>query len=155
MDKPHLRDTERVMGERTAQWVVQSFTRSISLVHVALGVAILTGGARRFGGLSYQYALDTPGAPWSWGLIALAAGIGCILATYMDSPRGIAASMFVMGFWALFFAITFARAWAHFEEANSTAMVAYAGYALLCCILAGAHLATHPISLPRPWRRRP
>lgn len=147
MDKPHLHDTEQMVSGRAAQWALQAITRTLSTVMAALGVAILVGGERRFGGLSYSFALDTPGAPWSWGALALAAGFGLLLGTFTEDNRMVALGGFACGFWCLFFAITFARAAAAFEEANSTAMVAYGGFAVLFFVVAGAHLAMSPIRI--------
>lgn len=145
MHVPH--DTEQMVEAHGAQWLVQAITRCLSTVMVFLGVAILVGGSKRFSGLSYSFALDTPGAPWSWGTMALIAGLLALSGTFLESNRAVAVGMFVAGFWALFFAITFARAAAKFEQANTTAMVAYAGYAVLCLIVAGAHLSMSPIHL--------
>jgi hypothetical protein len=128
-----------------AQWAMQAITRCLATVMFGLGIAIILGGSKRFSGLSYSFALDTPGAPWSWGALALIAGSLCLAGTFLEDNRMVALGAFACGFWAMFFAITFARAAAKFEEANSTAMVAYAGYALLFFIVAGAHLAMSPI----------
>lgn len=147
MHHPH--ETERMVEARGAQWLVQAITRCLATVMIMLGIAILLGGAKRFSGLSYSFALNIPGAPWSWGSLALVAGALALAGTFLESNRAVAVGMFLGGFWALFFAITFARAAAKFEQANTTAMVAYAGYAVLCVIVAGAHLSMSPIHLRR------
>ena len=143
MHVPH--DTERMIEPHPAQWMAQAVTRCLATVMFVLGVAILLGGSRRFSGLSYQFALETPGAPWSWGTLAIIAGSLCLAGTFIENNRMVAVGAFACGFWALFFAITFARAAAAFEQANSTAMVAYGGYAVLFFTVAGAHLAMSPI----------
>lgn len=144
MHVPH--DTEQMVEAHGAQWLAQAITRCLATVMIFLGVAILLGGSKRFSGLSYSFALETPGAPWSWGALAFAAGGVALAGTFLESNRQVALGMFISGFWSLFFAVTFARAAARFEEANTTAMVAYSGYAVLCFIVAGAHLAMSPIN---------
>lgn len=147
MDKPHLHDTEQMVAPRPAQWALQAITRCLATVMLALGVAILLGGPKRFGGLSYSFALEIPGAPWSWGALAFIAGSALLSGTFVEDNRLVALGGFACGFWCLFFAITFARAAAKYEQANTTAMVAYVGYAVLFFVVAGAHLAMSPIKI--------
>lgn len=147
MDKPHLHDTERMVEPAPAQWALQAIIRTLAMVMILLGVVIILGGPKRFGGLSYSFALDIPGAPWSWGSLALIAGAALLVGTFITDNRMVALGGFACGFWCLFFAITFARAAAAYEQANTTAMVAYGGFAVLFFTVAGAHLAMSPIKI--------
>lgn len=140
--------TELVVDPHLAQWAVRTLTRTIGLYAVVVGLAILVGGQERFAGLSYQVALDTPGAPASWGVWSLIAGLGILVGSLFAKPRVIGAGAVVGAMWALLFAVAFTRAALSFDKANTTAPWAYFLLFLVYGIVAGVHFAMHPLRMP-------
>jgi hypothetical protein len=138
------RNTELVIDPHLAQWAFRAMTRILGLIAVGLGVAILLGGEERFGGLSYAVALETPGAPWSWGLWILASGIMVLLGTVVAKPKVIAFGAIAGAMWALLFAGAFTRAAILYGSANTTAPWAYLGFFLLFSLAGGVHIAMDP-----------
>jgi len=146
MQKPH--DTELRVDPHLAQWVVRSLARIMATYAIGIGVQILIGGPRRFSGLSYQAALETPGAPWSWGAWALVAGFLALVGTLVGNVRLVAFGMFAIASWAAFFAISFTRAALRYGEANTTASWTYTiPVGVVCLVLAGAYYSMAPIVL--------
>lgn len=99
------------------------------------GVAIIVGGEERFHGVSYRFALGTPGAPVSWGAILLLAGITIALAKATDHCTIAAFGFGIAGLWNTFFAIAFLRAALENPDANLTAMWVYGKDAFIFMIV--------------------
>lgn len=57
----------------------------------------LESGARRWGAASWQFALHVPGAPATWGVVALAAGALMLYGKFRDHRRA-----FRLGSWLAF-----------------------------------------------------
>jgi hypothetical protein len=136
--------TELVVDPHVAQWAVRFLTRILASYAVVVGVAIILGGERRFAGLSYEAALSTPGAPMSWGVTILLAGLLAWHGTLMASPRLVAAGTFLGALWALLFASAFAIAALRYDEANTTGMWVYGMVAFVFAALAGVHYTMRP-----------
>lgn len=146
------KDTELVVDPHVAQWVVRTMTRAVATYAVIVGVTILLGGPSRFAGLSYEVARDTPGAPESWGLSIIAAGVLMLVGSIWAKPRLIGLGAVIGAIWALLFASAFGVAAWWYDEANTTAPWAYLLIFVFCGLVAGAHFAMHPVEVP--WRRK-
>jgi hypothetical protein len=149
VNRPH--DTELIVQEHLAQWAFRTIVRIFAVYATYVGIAILLGGTVRFTGLSYQVALATPGAPWSWGAGILGAGLLLLVGSIAGWARVVALGGFVGSVWALLFASSFAIASVRFPGANTTAAPAYALLAVVFMLITGVHYAMKP--LPRPQRK--
>ena len=147
MRRPH--DTERAVDPHVAQWAVRTLTRIVSTYAVAVGVTILLGGRPRFSSVSYEVAAHVPGAPWSWGVTIIAAGVICIAGTLLGQALLTSIGGFLAACWSALFAIAFAAAAYRQPGANTTAMWTYCALALVFMVIAGVHYAERPL----PWRR--
>lgn len=112
--------TDRVLRE----WVCNVMTA----VHVGLGVAIIVGGPVRFAPPSYTPLVEmTNGQTWVWGAWTLGAAMLMMVPYKWVQAAGLWLGMFWMIMWSALFAV----AMIHSPEANSTATVAYAGFAMI------------------------
>ena len=103
--------------------------RLMGLVHVCLGVAIVAGGDDRFPPPTYEPLLQWfDGQVWPWGVWTLLAGLMMLLGNQRWLLIG--ATWIAMA-WMLCAAALFGVAVVKFDNAGSTAMVAYGGYALI------------------------
>lgn len=136
------RHTELVVDPHLAQWAVRLIVSVLGLLGVALGIAILIGGAERFSGISYRVALSLPGAPASWGFTVLVGGVLTILGTLLGRALVVSAGMLVAGFWCLLFSSAFFLAQRQYAQANGTAGWMYLSAALVCFIISGVYGAT-------------
>lgn len=89
------------------------------------GISIILGGDERFANSSYSYALQIPGAPWSWGAMLIGCGVLSQIGMLTKNDTVTAAGMCLAAFWSIFFALVFARAAISIPEANYTAMWVY------------------------------
>jgi uncharacterized membrane protein len=145
-------NTERVVDALIAQWVVRTATRIAGTYAILAGLVILLGGPQRFAGLSYRVALETPGAPSSWGTAILASGVAIVVGSIFAKPRLIGAGALLGSIWALLFASAFGVAAFRFDEANTMQPLSYLLLFAIYGLIAGAHLAMNPIRAP--WRRK-
>lgn len=143
MNRPQ--HTERVIDAVVAQWFVRCVTRLIAAYAVVVGVAILIGGPQRFAGLSYRVAIQTPGAPSSWGVAIILAGVLMLAGSLFAMPRIIALGALLGAIWAALFAWAFSVAAIRYDEANTTAQWAYLTLFVLCGLISGVHIAMHPL----------
>jgi hypothetical protein len=150
MNRP--KDTELIMDPHVAQWFVRTVTRLVATYAFIVGVAILLGGPQRFAGLSYQVAINTPGAPESWGLSIIAGGVLMLVGTFIARSRLIAIGALIGAIWAALFAWAFASAAWQYDEANTTAQWAYLTLFVLCGLISGIHFAMKPPF--QRWRNR-
>lgn len=149
MNRPQ--NTELVVDPHVAQWLVRTVTRAVATYAVVVGVTILLGGPTRFAGLSYRAAIETPGAPESWGISIVIAGLLMLIGSIWAKPVLIGVGAVLGAIWALLFATAFGIAALWFDEANTTAPWAYLLIFVLCGLVAGVHFAMHPVKAP--WRR--
>ena len=155
VNRPH--DTELIVQERLAQWAFRAIVRAVATYATYVGLAILLGGTDRFGGISYQVALQTPGAPWSWGTGILIGGLLLLVGSVFGRVRLVALGGFVGAVWALLFASAFALASVRIPQANTTAAPAYVLLAVVFMVITGVHYAMNPIKLKgriREWSAR-
>lgn len=138
------KNTELAVDPHVAQWTVRFLTRVMATYAIGVGLAILIGGERRFAGLSYEAALATPGAPASWGVTILLAGLLAWLGTLLGQPRVVLAGTFLGALWALLFASAFMIAAFRYDEANTTGMWVYGMVAVAFASLAGVHYSMRP-----------
>ena len=124
-------DTELVIDPRIAQWTVQAFARLLATYGIANGVHIILSGSSRFTALSYETAMRVPGAPTSWGVVLVVAGLLTLFGSLTLRPRLAFAGLWIGGVWSLFFAVTFVVSYLKHPGGNPTGMWAYG---LLCCL---------------------
>lgn len=154
MNRPH--DTERVIDPHLAQWAFRALTRALGTYAILVGIQILLGGEERFAGLSYAVALETPGAPWSWGLWILFSGLIVMIGSIGGWPKVTAFGSIAGAMWALLFAGAFTRAAILFNSANTTAPWVYLLIFLLFALVSGVHIAMDPPpGLRRLYRKVP
>ena len=139
------RRTEHVMDPNIAQWVARTITRTSSAYALGVGVTIMAGGSDRFNGLSYAVAIQTPGAPASWGVVIAAAGIVMLTGSLLAKPRVIGAGALLAAMWSLLFAWAFTVSAVRFDSANTTAPWSYGFLFVMFGVLSGAHFAMNPI----------
>ena len=147
------RRTEHVMDPNIAQWVARTITRTSSVYALGVGATILAGGSDRFNGLSYAVAINTPGAPASWGVVIATAGLVMLTGSLLAKPRVIGFGALLAAMWSLMFAWAFAVSAVRFADANTTAPWSYGFLFLMFGVLSGAHFASNPIRLPGRRRR--
>ena len=142
MNRPH--DTELALDAHVAQWGMRALVRALATYAVVIGVTILLGGRARFAGLSYEAALNTPGAPTSWGIWISMAGLVAITGTFLAKPRVVMIGTFFAALWCLLFASAFAIAALKHDQANTTGMWTYLVLAVAFLVLTGVHYAMRP-----------
>lgn len=156
VNRPH--DTELAVDPHVAQWAVRTITRLLGLSSAVLGIAILLGGEARFMAPSYEAALAAPGAPWSWGLWSLTAGIMVTVGTLVKQPRLVAGGAWIGASWCFLFATSFFLVFQRNPEANNTAMCVYSLAGLFYGLVGGAHYAMAPLNITRRvidrWKAR-
>jgi hypothetical protein len=130
---------ERKLDVGISQWVVQALGRLALTFAVIVGVLILAGGEQRFGSQSYAIALTYPGAPHSWGYVALASGVLGMVASLLGYLRWVWWSLMLLSIWALFFAISFAQTAYLDPHSSTTAIAVYAYVAVSSLIVGVAH----------------
>lgn len=115
------------------------FAQSVTLLlgSVSIGYGILTfafGPALWDGpGTVYNTAQSVPGAPQSWGLVAIVAGALVVVGQMLNRHKLIATGALLMGLWFLFFAVSFA-----FDIAGARSPFGSPGvvvYAHLCVLM--------------------
>jgi hypothetical protein len=120
------------------QWTVQALSR-LALVFAALvGSLILLGGEERFSSPALSAALAYPGAPNSWGLVALGAGVVGLTASALARPRYVWWSLMALSVWSFFFTVSFIQAAVH-ETATLTGIAVYAYVAVTSLVLGVAN----------------
>lgn len=87
-----------------AEWAVQAIGRLLATFAILQGVNILATGDKRWTGGSFEYALNLPGAPESWGLTLLLTGLVALLATLSGKRRAVVVGQVGIAAWCGFFA---------------------------------------------------
>lgn len=82
-------------------------SRTYSFLGVALGLALLLGGADRFAGAPFATARTVPGDQITWGLIALLGGSLGLVGSVTRRVRLLTSGVAVLVVWDLFFSLTF------------------------------------------------
>ena len=136
------RHTELVVPAHLAQWAVRLIVTVLGLLGIALGLAILLGGPERFSGVSYRVAASMPGAPWSWAVHILVAGVLTLAGVILGRALLVSLGMLAAGFCCLLFASAFILAQIQYPQANSTAAWMYLSAASVCLIISGVYGAT-------------
>lgn len=120
-------------------WVVQSIARLTLTFGVVIGLFIIAGGAARWQGPSYASALAYPGAPESWGYVALITGVIGLLGSLQARMILVAWSLYLLAAWALFFAISVGSAAYGNPNAGTTGVAVYLYVALVGIVVGVAH----------------
>lgn len=116
-----------------SQWV----TGIMIAVHWGLGLAILIGGKERFSLPSYQPLIDLVGGEtWVWG-VAIAASAWLMMTPFKWlNVLGLLVGVAWMNMWMALFAVSVI----HYPTSAATAMVAYAGFAMIDAALLTARV---------------
>jgi hypothetical protein len=130
---------ERKLEPGVAQWTVQALSRLTLTFGVIVGCLILLGGPERFSSAALSSALAYPGAPDSWGWVALLAGLAGIVCIALARPWGVWWSLMVLSTWSFFFAASFAEAAMDNEATPLTGIAVYAYVAVTSLVLGVAH----------------
>jgi len=125
--------TERAVTDTL--FFAQSATLLLGTVSIGYGILTLTFGSALWDGPGtvYDTAQSVPGAPQSWGLVAIAAGALVLAGQLFHRHTLIATGALSMGLWFLFFAVSFA-----FDIADARAPFGAPGvlvYAHLCVLM--------------------
>lgn len=145
------------LNPKLTQWVVQALARLALTFSILLGVLIVIGGRIRWSGPSFTEALTYPGAPSSWGWVAVAIGATGLLGSITGRIRVVAAGLFFLAVWCLFFAYSFTQTAITIPEAATTGPAVYFYATVNCAVLAVAHWQSAQRGLPldarlRDWR---
>jgi hypothetical protein len=138
------RNTELVVDQHAAQWFVRTVTWATAVYAIGVGITILLGGTARFAGLSYQVALNTPGAPSSWGISIALVGLLMLVGSLTKRVRITAFAAMVGCIWALLFTWAFLVAAVTHDSTNTTAPWAYTLLSVVFGLIAGVHQAMRP-----------
>lgn len=130
---------ERKLDPGLAQWAIQALARWTLTVAIGLGIMILVGGRARWASPAYADAIRYPGAPYSWGAIVGLAGVVGIACSLRGRPRGVAACLFVVSAWCLFFCISLISGAFRSPIAGTTGIAVYAGTSVTAGVLAVIH----------------
>lgn len=122
--------------------IFRSLTRGVAAYAVVQGLFIILGGRERWSSPSLAIALSVPGAPASWGIALLIAGILVYFGLRKAHNRLIALALVGIGVWNLFFAVTIAWTALHNQYVTTTGAFTYTFFAILACIMGVAYL--HP-----------
>ena len=148
MKIPH--DTDLAIDPHVAQWFVRTVTVLFGMYAIFVGGQIYIGGEQRWAGVSYQVALHTPGAPWTWAVTIAISGVLILVGAIIGRPRWVALGGLIGSIWGWLFAVSFFITMLQYPEANNTAFPAYAGIAVMFALIGGVNLVMDP---PK-WLRR-
>jgi hypothetical protein len=133
--------------QRTARWfvvgpleerlVTQWVTAIMIAVHWGLGLAILVGGEKRFSLPTYQPLLDlVDGEIWIWGVIICTSAWLMMTPFKLTNILGLWLGMCWMIMWLALFVVSVIN----YPTSAATAMVAYAGFAMIDAALLTARV---------------
>lgn len=125
----------------TGLWVdkhlTQWFTTIIIMVHIGLGIAILSGGIRRFSIPSYNPLIDyMHGNIWIWGVWISASALLMASPFRWTNILGLWLGMVWHTIWMASFTVATIR----YETAAATPIPVYGGLAMLCAALLTARV---------------
>lgn len=123
--------TELRLDARLAQWGVQAGARTLATFAAIQGLNILVSPRARWEGPSFSTALSMPGAPPSWGVVIIAAGLLMLTGSLLGRLVPVIIGSWISATWCTFFAFSFAKAALDVETAGTTGFFAYAGFAVL------------------------
>lgn len=92
--------------EGSANKMLLVTTWALSLWAVYYGLVTILGGAARWSSPAYETALQVPGAPESWGIVLLLAGITSIIGWLAKNRILLIAGNGLAFFWTFGFAIS-------------------------------------------------
>ncbi len=107
-----------------AQWGVRAIARAAGTWGFIEGCIIILGGPDRWKGASFATAMAIPGAPHSWGAVALILGPLIVVGTFFGwkGARIVGVALCTLAAWSLFFALTFGiTAWGNPYAATTAA----------------------------------
>lgn len=139
--------TEFSLNPRVAQVAVQMTARLLATFAVIEGLVIIVGGRARWSDLGHQVALAVPGAPATWGVFLLIAGLVAFAGSLLDKMHVAAIGMFLGGVWSIFFALAFAWAATIYDGATNTAAWTYGALGVMYMLIA---MAYHQSRRPGP-----
>lgn len=112
-------------------------TSIVIMIHIGLGVAILSGGEVRFSIPSYNPLIDyVHGRVWIWGAVI------CVSALLMAAPFRLAniLGLWLGMFWHTIWLAAFTIATLRYETAAATPIPMYGGLAMICAALLTARV---------------
>lgn len=118
---------------------MQALGRLAASMAIVMGLVIVVGGEGRWIGPSYKAALAVPGAPESWGMALGAVGLLTLAGSLLGSLGATRLGLYGIAVWALFFAISVAKAAYYDPHAGTTGIIAYFYIAIQLVVLAVAH----------------
>jgi hypothetical protein len=140
-----LNPPERKLDPGISQWTVQALSRIVLTFGLIVGALILVGGEKRFSSEALSAALAYPGAPESWGWVALLSGITGLVCSALARHWGVWWSLMVLSVWSFFFAVSFAEAALENEQTPLTGVAVYAYVAVTSLVLGVAHRTSREV----------
>lgn len=127
---------ERRLPPDLAQWIVQALARLTATYAILQGTFIVLGGRERWQSPSLATAMSLPGAPESWGLALLIAGLFALAGTFAPRAATTAVALAGIGAWSFFFALSLFVTLLHTPEVATTGVFVYSYGAVTSCVLA-------------------
>lgn len=120
-----------------AQDLIQDLTRLLASGAILWGVFTVIGGIEKWSTPIYKTALQFPGAPESWGIVAIATG-GMLLAGSLLGPKGrklILIGGYGCGIWNMFFAGSFLKEFLGASQVSAGASIQFATSSVVFILL--------------------
>lgn len=92
-----------------AQGFVQDVTRLMATGAILWGVSVIVGGRDNWAAPIYATALTLPGAPESWGTVAVISGALLLGGSLLGRRNLIKVGGYACGIWNIFFALSFLK----------------------------------------------
>lgn len=121
------------VDKHLSQWI----TTIVIMIHIGLGIAIISGGLSRFSRPSYAVLIDyTDGRVWIWGLVIM------LSALLMSTPfRWLnIIGLWIGMMWHIVWMSCFTLATLRYETAAATPTPMYGGMAMICAALLTARV---------------